>query len=158
MIIWNGQPMIWLTLNPNDIGNPLCCKIAGVRIPINMPPKLRRYLRQIIATNDPVSVAKFFKIVVDSFIQNIVRIGDKKGGIFGPCDSFYATVEASGRGALHLHCLIWMTGNIGLEELGVKMRQDEEFSNSVISLLEQIIVQSLEIMNTNIDSGVLLLE
>ena len=158
MIIWNGQPAIWLTLNPNDIGNPLCCKIAGVRIPINMPPKLRRYLRQIIATNDPVSVAKFFKIVVDSFIQNIVRIGDKKGGIFGPCDSFYATVEASGRGALHLHCLIWMMGNIGLEELGVKMRQDEEFSNSVISLLEQIIVQSLEIMDTNMDPGVPLLE
>jgi hypothetical protein len=25
IIIWNGQPSIWLTINPNDIGNPLCC-------------------------------------------------------------------------------------------------------------------------------------
>ena len=96
MIIWNRQPAIWLTVNPNDIGNPLCCKIAGVRIPINVPPKLRRYLQQIIITNDPVSVVKFFKIVMDLFIQNIVRIGDKKDGIFGSCDSFYVTVEVSG--------------------------------------------------------------
>ena len=51
-----------------------------------------------------------------------------------------------------------MMENIGLEELGIKMRQDEEFSNSVISLLEQIIVQSLEIMDTNMDPGVPLLE
>src|SRR5204862_2666524 len=117
MIIWNEQPAIWLMINPNDVGNPLCCRIAGVLIPINMPAKLRKRLLQTIVTNDPVSAARFFKIIVDAFIQNIARIGNPKGGIFGPCDSYFATTEASGRGALHLHCLVWLAGNVGLEEL-----------------------------------------
>ena len=106
MIIWNGQPAIWLRINPNDVGNPLCCRIAGVLIPINMPAKLRKRLRQTIVTNDPVSAARFFKIIVDAFIQNIARIGNPKGRIFEPCDSYFTITEVSSQGALHLHCLV----------------------------------------------------
>jgi len=147
MIIWNGQPAIWLMINPNDVGNPLCCRIAGVLILINMPAKLRKHLQQIIVTNDPVSATRFFKIIVDAFIQNIARIGDPKGGIFGPCDSYFATTEASGRGALHLHCLVWLAGNVGLEELSRRMGEDESFSALVIAYLEEIIVQSMDVIN-----------
>ena len=84
----------------------MCLRVAGVSIPMNLPAKLRKRLQRTIITNDPVSAARFFKIIVDAFIKNIVRVGDPKGGIFGPCDSYFATTEASGWGALHLHCLI----------------------------------------------------
>ena len=155
MIIWNRQPAIWLTINPDDVGNPLCLRVAGVSIPMNLPAKLRKRLQRTIITNDPVSAARFFKIIVDAFIKNIVRVGDPKGGIFGPCDSYFATTEASGRGALHLHCLIWLAGNVGLEELSKRMGEDEQFSALVIAYLEEIIVQSLNIMDDKGDEPLL---
>src|SRR5947208_16242076 len=81
MTIWNGQPTIWLTINLNDLGNPLCCKVAGIQIPLSIPPALRKKIRKVAATNDPVSSARFFKIDVDAFIEKIAKIGDNGGGI-----------------------------------------------------------------------------
>ena len=96
IIIWNGQPSIWLTINLNDIGNPLCYIVAGVHISLKISSMMRKKIRRITATNDPVSVARFFKIVVDAFISQIVKVGSREGGIFGPCDAYFGTTEASG--------------------------------------------------------------
>ena len=96
IIIWNGQPSIWLTINLNDIGNPLCYIVAGVRIPLKISSMMRKKIRRITATNDPVSVAQFFKIVVDTFISQIVKVGSREGGIFRPCDTYFRTTEVSG--------------------------------------------------------------
>ena len=96
IIIWNRQPSIWLTINLNNIGNPLCCIVAGVRIPLKISSVMRKKIRRITATNDPVSVARFFKIIVDTFISQIVKVGSREGGIFGPCDAYFETTEASG--------------------------------------------------------------
>ena len=71
-----------------------------------MPAKLRKRLRQTIVTNNPVSATRFFKIIVDTFIQNIARIGDPKNEIFGPCDSYFATTEVSDWGVLYFHYLV----------------------------------------------------
>ena len=96
MVIWNGQPAIWLTINANKLENLLCCKIAGVRIPLSLSPALRKKIRKVAATNDPVSSVKFFKIIVDAFIEKIAKIGDYKGGIFEPCNLYFATMETTG--------------------------------------------------------------
>ena len=50
----------------------------------------------MIITNNLVLLVKFFKIIVDAFIEKIVKIGDYKGGIFGPCDSYFVTTETTG--------------------------------------------------------------
>jgi len=50
IIIWNGQPSIWLTINLNDIGNPLCCIVAGVRIPLKISSVMRKKIRRITAS------------------------------------------------------------------------------------------------------------
>ena len=131
MIIWNAEPGIWLTINLNDLGNPLCCKVAGVNIPLNASARMRRIIRKVAATKDPVSAARFFKLVVDAFFKHVVRIDSESGGIFGPCDSYFATTEASGRGALHLHCLVWLTGNTGFGNLRERIATDEKFVLSV---------------------------
>jgi len=128
IIIWNGQPSIWLTINLNDIGKPLCCIVAGVCIPLKISSMMRKKIRRITATNDPVTVARFFKIIVDAFISQIVKMGSREGGIFGPCDAYFGTTEASGRGALHLHCLIWIAGNVGIGNLQERIASGDEFA------------------------------
>ena len=92
----------------------------------------------MVATNDPVSSAKFFKIIVDAFIEKIAKIGDYKGGIFGPCDSYFATTETTGRGALHLHCLVWIMGNVGIQNLRDRIAKDAEFAALIIEYMEDI--------------------
>src|SRR5436305_4761067 len=158
IIIWNGQPSIWLTINLNDIGNPLCYIVAGVRIPLKVSSVMRKKIRRITATNDPVSVARFFKIVVDAFISQIVKVGSREGGIFGPCDAYFGTTEASGRGALHLHCLIWIAGNVGIRNLQERIASDDEFAASIIRYMEDVIKQSLNAVDEADLSGPPLLE
>src|SRR4051812_43940439 len=80
------------------------------------PQHSEKKLRKVAATNDPVSSARFFKIIIDAFIKHMIISGEE-GGIFGPCDSYFATTEASGRGALHFHCLVWITGNVAIHNL-----------------------------------------
>src|SRR5437762_2553250 len=157
MIIWNGQPAIWLTINVNDLGNPLCCKVAGIQIPLSIPPALRKKLRKVAATNDPVSSARFFKIIIDAFINHMIISGEE-GGIFGPCDSYFATTEASGRGALHFHCLVWITGNVGIHNLRSRIVSDLQFAALVIEYMEDMIQQSLNIIDGEEEESEPLLE
>jgi len=36
------------------------------------------------------------QIIVNTFISQIVKVGSREGGIFGPCDAYFGTTEASG--------------------------------------------------------------
>ena len=93
-------------INLNDLGNPLCCKVAEVNIPLNTLAKMWRIIWKVAITKDPVSAAHFFKLVVNAFFKHVIRIDSESGGIFGSCDSYSATTKASKRGTLHLHCLV----------------------------------------------------
>ena len=95
IIIWNGQLSIWLTINLNNIGNLLCCIVAGVCILLKISSVMRKKIRRITAINDPVSVVRFFKIVVNAFISQIVKVGSREGEIFRPCDTYFETTEVS---------------------------------------------------------------
>lgn len=100
LIVKYGAPCIWFTLNPGDIGDPLVCKIAGVSVPMTLPRKTRAHIRKVTATRDPVSSARFFKIVIDVFFKALVRTEDcdNEGGAFGKVDHYFATTEHNGRG------------------------------------------------------------
>jgi len=100
----------------------------------------------VVATNDPVSSVKFFKIIVDAFIEKIAKIGDYKGGIFEPCNLYFATMETTGWGILHLHCLVWITGNVGIQNLWDCIAKDAEFAALIIKYMEDITWQSLSII------------
>ena len=68
------------------------------------------------ATNvaeDPFSSTKYFHFVVKCVLEILFRITkhsngwiDRKEGIFGKVQNYVGTVEAQGRGTLHLHMLL----------------------------------------------------
>ncbi|KAJ4221417.1 hypothetical protein NW757_014466 [Fusarium falciforme] len=119
--IWAGTPAIWITVNPNDINNPVKMKLSVHRLHDYRTAKelladLRgRYDRIALSTMDPISSAIFFHREVSLFFEKYIRAGQES--IFGKVSYYYAAVETNDRGSLHLHGLLWLHGNMELPSL-----------------------------------------
>ncbi|KZV66483.1 hypothetical protein PENSPDRAFT_701175, partial [Peniophora sp. CONT] len=77
--------------------------------------------------------------MVRGFLETIVRFGDSRPGLFGRCKAYYGTVEAQGRGTLHLHMVLWLEGNPNPQRLRDRMLSDPRFRGRVFEWLEDII-------------------
>jgi hypothetical protein len=134
------------------LGNPLICKFAGVDIPLNVPLSVRKRIRRAAAVGNPVAAAQFYQAMINTFIKTLLRpvnaSGDGGNGILGITDSYFGTVEASGRGALHFHCLVWSQGNIGIEDIYHQLKTDVQYQERVLSFLDQVTIESIDMANT----------
>jgi hypothetical protein len=113
----NGPPNVWLTLNPPDYNDPIAQVITGADIDLDKfcstggPDHIERS-RRIAA--DPWAAAKYFHFIVNTILEVLfgikkTRFGvERKPGILGTVQAYLGTVEAQGRGALHLHMLLWL--------------------------------------------------
>ena len=67
---------------------------------------------------DPYAASKFFHFMVNIILEELFGIhGSKRGrevgrteGIVGEVRGYIGTVEAQGRGMLHLHIILWLLG------------------------------------------------
>ncbi|KAM4063295.1 PIF1-like helicase [Hirsutella rhossiliensis] len=120
LIIRYGVPVIWFTLNPNDITNLVKLRLAAYRA--RDPDAAEAFLRDLgnaykrtrLAISDPMSSAVFFHREMTLFFEHYVRTGEES--VFGHVGAYYGAVETNERGALHLHGLLWLRGNRGLGE------------------------------------------
>ena len=146
-IIRGGEPGIWATLNPSDLKNPLVLILAGIEIPIDALPAASAAIRNKTATSNPVAVAQLFNHTCKAILDGLIQSGKGKIGIFGQVANHYGVVETNGRGMLHLHILIWLTGNHAFSTLRERLLQDEDFAQRMIQYLESIIVESINSYN-----------
>ncbi len=79
--------------------------------------------------------------MVKAFLDCLIRYKEPGGGILGDASGFYGCVEEQGRGALHLHMLIWMTGYTSPSKMKERMRVEEDFKDRVLSYLQDVIKQ-----------------
>lgn len=110
---------IWITINPNDLHDPIVQVFAGERIDMDnfhptAGPTADARARNV--ANDPYAAAKFFKTVIDLLLSKVFaidvtdfRVRSGKG-ILGRVKAYFGVVEAQGRGTLHLHMLMWLHG------------------------------------------------
>ncbi|KAF3922513.1 hypothetical protein ABW20_dc0100162 [Dactylellina cionopaga] len=144
MIIRYGSPALWLTVNPYDLSNPIAYTIAGYGPRSEFGAGFswsNEFARRCAAiTKDPVASAEFFHTIIAAFFETMVMpLEEENGnGIFGPCDAYFGATETNGRGALHIHCLIWLKGSISPSELKERLRSDSSFSERIIAYLERI--------------------
>ena len=117
-----GMPSIWFTINPNDLNNPVKLRLAAHRkCSAQGAQEMFQRIRQgfgyqdIQTISDPVSSAIFFHREIEAFFKHYVRVGEPS--VFGTVSKYYATVETNERGALHLHGLMWLQGNLYLPTL-----------------------------------------
>jgi hypothetical protein len=148
--VWTGMPAIWITVNPNDINNPVKMRLSIHRLHDHdtaneLLADLRgRYDRITLSTMDPVSAAIFFHREISLFFEKYVRMGQES--IFGRISHYYATVETNDRGSLHLHGLLWLEGNMELPTLIDDMAapEEEDYRARVVRYLDSVFHECLD--------------
>lgn len=145
-----GTPALFITLNPADVHHPLVRLISGHDATIEDLLKgepLSKRDRALLVADRPAAAATFFDAMIRTFIDCVLRPGNGPG-LFGTCTSYYGTVEAQGKGTLHLHLLIWLEGNLNPQALRDRMAVDTEFSRRMIQWLEANILTAAPGINS----------
>jgi hypothetical protein len=144
LIIRYGIPAIWFTLNPNDITNPVKLRLAAYRI--HDPDTAEAFLatldmtykRARLAISDPVSSAIFFHREISLFFQHYVKVGEDS--VFGRISQYFGAVETNERGALHVHGLLWLEGNMQLSIIldDVRAEENSSYHEQIIEFVDSI--------------------
>lgn len=150
MMNFRGTATIFATINPSDVKNPIVRLLTGEDIDIQDAMRgddLDDWHRNVLVADNPGSCAVFFDTMVKKFLDIILRYGRDGKGIFGKCVGYYGTVEAQGKGTLHLHLLIWLEGHPSPQGLRDRMEHSAEYKDAMINWLESII--RCELMGTD---------
>jgi hypothetical protein len=147
LIVREGIPAIWFTLNPNDITNPVKLRLAAYRS--REPKEAEAFLtgldasfkRMRLAISDPLSSALFFHREISMFFKHYVRAGESS--VFGRINQYFAAVETNERGSLHLHGLLWLHGNIGLSSFldGVEDEGSRSYRDQVLQYVDSVFTE-----------------
>jgi hypothetical protein len=147
LIIRYGIPAIWFTLNPNDITNPVKLRLAAYRG--REPGEAEAFLTSLdlaykrtrLAISDPISSAIFFHREISMFFKYYVKTGEDS--VFGRINQYFGAVETNERGALHLHGLLWLQGNMQLSSIlrDVEGEDQTEHRERVIRYVDSIFTE-----------------
>ena len=140
MVTSYGLPNVFITLNPSDIYNPMVsfwnANMQGPEMQFNLDTLMGAFpktqTRAVLVAEDPVLCAQFFDTMITAFLESFLGFekpksngrskhpGLPKGKLLNETiftgegsrglKGFYGTVECQGRGSLHLHMLIWLSG------------------------------------------------
>ncbi|KAJ3568696.1 hypothetical protein NP233_g5549 [Leucocoprinus birnbaumii] len=131
-----GPPAIWLTVNPSDTHDPIVQFLAGKDIDLDNFDRLAGPSSTERATNvakDPYAAAQFFHHVIISMLEEVFGIVGAKGvahvrrkkGLLGVIQGYVGTVEAQGRGTLHLHAILWLKGGPSASDISKLLKKTE---------------------------------
>jgi hypothetical protein len=145
------MPAFWVTINPTDLQSPLVLNLAGVELPLDGLSEDIQRIRHHTATMNPAAVAQFFYTVCSGIFEALLQANSGECGILGHISNYFGVVETNGRGMLHLHCLVWLTGNIGFHDLRTRLQDDAEFAARMINYLQAIIKTSIDMAIDGVD-------
>src|SRR5579859_449627 len=114
MIVAHGSPSIYLTINPNHEHSPLALRFAGEDIdPFDFfRDAYSATERMRIALQNPQAVNEYFDTIVRLLIECLFE-----GGLFGRLVAYFGVKEYQGRGAPHVHMVLWVLGFGNLAQL-----------------------------------------
>ena len=138
MCMMKNPPSIWLTINPADTQDPITHVLTGREIDLDRFDALDDLPSPAAVASDPFASAAFFHLMVPAVLQCLLGIRQscdgkavqREKGIFGSVDGYIGTVEAQGRGTLHLHMVIWLTGSVTSSRMK-ELLLTEQFRNQV---------------------------
>ena len=86
--------------------------------------------RAATVASHPVSIGRVFNKLIETVLSTLIGYNPQQhqsnagGGVLGEIEAYYGTVEESGRGALHLHMLIWLVGNMNPSDLRQSIKHE----------------------------------
>ncbi|KAF8809982.1 hypothetical protein BYT27DRAFT_7209905 [Phlegmacium glaucopus] len=132
MNLLHNPPSLWVTINPSDNQDPIAQVFAGADIDLDRfcetagPDCIERAIN---IASDPYASAKYFHFIITTILEVLIGVTKhhngmitRKEGIFGVVKSYIGTVEAQGRGSLHLHLLLWLDGAPTARELKTALK------------------------------------
>ena len=134
---------LWITINPNDLQDPIVQIFAGADIDMDnfnplIGPDADQRARNV--AHDPYAAAKYFVYLVDTILQELLGIRHTESrvtsteGIFGLVSGYFGVVEAQGRGTLHLHLLVWLR-NAPTPAQMLELLKSEQFRNRLCQFI-----------------------
>ncbi|OAQ58651.1 ATP-dependent DNA helicase PIF1 [Pochonia chlamydosporia 170] len=150
LILQHGVPAIWFTLNPNDITNPVKLRLAAYRS--RGPEEAEAFLRDLdvaykrvrLAISDPMSSALFFHREMTLFFDHYVKVGEES--VFGRISQYYGAVETNERGALHLHGLLWLHGNMNMSSIFADAQSENQrtYRERIVRYVDSVFSEELD--------------
>jgi hypothetical protein len=150
LFVSEGMPAFWITLNPSDLKSPLVLVLAGIEQTFDtttegMVDEIGSRTQQKVATMNPVAVAQFFDRVIKGVFDILFQANDSNQlGALGDVSNYFGVVETNGRGMLHAHFLLWLTGNVDFLSLRDRLLSDKEFANRMILYISSVISCSVD--------------
>jgi Helitron helicase-like domain at N-terminus len=140
-----GPPSLWITINPSDVGDPIAQIYVGEQIDLDnfdktMGPNSSAH--NLNMAGDPYAAAKFFHYVIATLLEELfgIKAHNKQShmkhtsGVFGKVASYIGTVEAQGRGTLHLHIVVWLVGSLTHVQMKAALKS-KAFRNKIKSYI-----------------------
>jgi hypothetical protein len=100
------MPIIWLTINPSNLQNPLVLLFARVDYSTAFLSLTTATVCQAMATSNPMAVAQFFHYTCKAVLDGLLATQSNRPSILGDVSNYFSIVETNGQGMLHLHTLI----------------------------------------------------
>ncbi|PPQ97075.1 hypothetical protein CVT26_001258 [Gymnopilus dilepis] len=140
-----GAPTLFITLNPSDVDHPIVKLFGGEEIDVDELFKgnlqeMDAWRRKVYAARNPAASAKFFDLMVQTFVKIILKHGTGRRGLYGVCEAYFGAVEAQGKGTLHIHMLIWLRGHPSPEILREQLMTSDQHRAAFTEWLESIIM------------------
>ena len=85
-----------------------------------------------------VAITQFFYITCIAIMDHLIVSG-RQDGFLGPISHHYGIVEINGRNMLHLHCMLWLSGNLSLVDIKTQLLEDEVYAFQMIIYFDTII-------------------
>jgi hypothetical protein len=132
MCVKKNPPSLWLTINLADTQDPIALVLCGEEIDLDHFSSIDHCTNAAAVAADPFASAAFFHLMINAVLEHLLGIKGfgrnqclaREKGIFGFVDSFIGTVEAQGRGTLHLHMLLWLQGSVPSSQMKALLQDD----------------------------------
>lgn len=133
MSVKKNPPSIWLTINPADTQDPVAQVLCGEDINLDNFDAIDRRPSSAAIAADPYASATFFHLTINAVLQALLGITGYKSthpikrerGVLGEIDAYIGTVEAQGRGTLHLHMVLWLKGSLTSSQMKDHLKRED---------------------------------
>jgi hypothetical protein len=149
MTMMKNPPSLWITINPSDVNDPIAQVMTGTEIDLDQfdktgGPDANERSKTIVG--DPFAAAHFFHFTIQAILETLFGITKRKppsqilrkAGIFGRVAGYIGSVEAQGRGTLHLHLVLWLCGAPTAAQMKESLKH-KEFRRKVAAYIEACI-------------------
>lgn len=133
MCVKKNPPSVWLTINPSDTQDPIAQVLCGEDIDLDHFCSLDHRPSAALIASDPYAAATFFRLIINAVLHCLLGINapssghpiERHTGILGNVEAHIGTVEAQGRGTLHLHMMLWLTGSIPAPQMRERLLRED---------------------------------